>query len=157
MRTFIRKLSHRDTHELVVLMGHKGLAAKLSEATKVLLAGFQKKCGEYFSVEIEDLKARRKIAFATGQEVVEWDPKDKVKKSVELKHTELSAIANAFLDVLKLDTTGLDVSSQIMRLASGDCLMLERWIDRNAKIEAMELIDVPEDADLIAEDSTEPS
>lgn len=156
MRTFTRKISHEEAHRMLMLLS---LVTKVSEASKVLLAKVQKKLTTAFADEMQGLEDRREAANAEGIKHVLWEPQDKRKKDVELKHTELSAIANTLLEILKMDTSGLGDAAQVMNLADGDCLMLERWMYRNAKVDDIELVDVPED-DYLApedvEDNTEP-
>ncbi len=155
MRTFTRKLSYVEVMDLVQVINLAiNLPESLTGAEKLVLGKLQKKLGErLFKKNSEDFDERRELALEKGEQKIDWTDDDKAKKEVELKHVELSAIANAMLSVLNNTKSNQSQVQMIVKLIDGDCLMLDRHIENNIKVDKIQLVEVPEDRDLIPEEA----
>ncbi len=151
MKTFTRKLSYVDAQDLLQVIG---LADGLIDAEKLVLGKLQKKwLGRVFKQNVDVFEEKREAALKIGEQSIKWTDDDKAKKDIELKHVELSAIANAILNVLSGPKSRPSHVQMIITLIDDDCLMLDRHINNNVKMDKIKLIEVPEDKDLIPEEA----
>jgi hypothetical protein len=152
MKTYARNISYVDA------MGIMGTCSKvkeeISDGEKMALAKLSKRFDEIYKDSIEDFGKRRDVAIDEKSAVIKYTDSDKKKISIELSHVEITVIANCFLAVLKSKESNWGVAKEIMGLSESDTLNLSAHIENNVK-GPKKLIDMPEDKDLIPEESDE--
>jgi hypothetical protein len=151
MRKFTRDISFSDANNIIGVCSIIG--GELSEAEKLIMTKLNKRLLVEFTNEAEDFEDRKEKAIDKKQTTITWTDADKKKKPIELNHKEISTVANIFLEALKSKDCNMLTVETIVNLAEDDCLKLSTYLNKNVNMEKIKLIEVPEDADLIPEES----
>jgi len=157
MRKFTRELSLIEVGNLFNIC--KIVCAKkessISPIDKINIAKLSKKVDAQFEDEQENYNFRAEKAREAKKPSFPFVDQDKGKKMVEIKHSELTAIAHCFLEVLNdKEKCTVDDVGDVLNLADDSCLKLERYLLDNFKDDENKFIKTPEDDNIAPEDET---
>ena len=145
MKTYTRKISFIESTQLLTFC----VRGNISGAEKAVLAKLKKKFDDLFADEIENLEERKEAESAkVNPQNLDWLDSDKLKKEYVFKHTEISAVANGFLEFLNDPSSKWGDATTIYASADKNTLMLEKWLDTHLKVNDIKLIEMEEDEDL---------